>query len=92
MGSQLEKTVERTKTTNPATIKATKKAKRGKLSNWFGVSEENSNGLFYSIKNANGGNVYVSKMKIDAMHLETIMKNTNGKVIFLAFTEMKWEI
>ena len=52
---------------------------RGVLSDYLGVPESNSNGLFYSIKNQNGGDVYVSRDVISASNFEDIVADANGK-------------
>uniref|UniRef100_UPI0040575B53 RHS repeat domain-containing protein n=1 Tax=Acetatifactor sp. TaxID=1872090 RepID=UPI0040575B53 len=52
---------------------------RGVLSDHLGVPEGNSNGLFYSIKNKNGGEVYVSRDSICADDFAGIVSDANGK-------------
>ncbi|RDY26487.1 hypothetical protein, partial [Lachnotalea glycerini] len=57
---------------------------RGVLSEYLGLSEENSNGFFYSLKNANGGDVYVSVNEITAENFESALNSAKGNVNILS--------
>jgi len=57
---------------------------RGMLSDYLGVPEENADGFFYSIKNSQGGNVYVSVDEITPEHFADIVSESEGKVNILS--------
>lgn len=62
-----------------STIEVKGDSPRGALSDYLGVSEANSHGSFYSIKNRNGGEVYVSSDEIGALDFADIVSEANGK-------------
>lgn len=52
---------------------------RGILSDYLGIREENVSGPFYSVKNKQGGEVYVSSDEINANDFANIVENANGR-------------
>ena len=53
---------------------------RGILSDYLGVSEKSSNGKFYSIENAAGGEVFVSTSEIYQCDFANIVRNKKGNI------------
>lgn len=53
---------------------------RGILSDYLGIAEKSSNGKFYSIENAAGGEVFVSTSEIYQCDFAYIVRNTRGNI------------